>query len=187
MKRKTLSSYIVAFLLLLGSNDQVFSQGKPNIVILSVDDMNYNSCGAMGQQLKNITPNIDRLVKSGVLFTQGYVPTAVCVPCRTSVMTGVYPHKVSKWDGFGKPDITEDIPQSGYDIKEGTPTLVKSLKAAGYITGILAKDNHHQPYSEFPWDIVYGHHKYEDLKHGRDAGFLIALLQKVSDQYPSLI
>lgn len=179
MKIKNLSSYLLVSLLFWGSNDYAFSQARPNIVILSVDDMNYNSCGVMGQELKNITPNINRLAKSGILFKQGYVPTAVCVPCRTPVMTGVYPHKVSQWDGFGKAGITEDIPQSGYDIKEGTPTLVKSLKAAGYFTGILAKPNHHQPYSEFPWDIVYGHHKYEDLKHGRDAGLFAKRTEEV--------
>jgi N-sulfoglucosamine sulfohydrolase len=155
------------------------TQEKPNIVILSVDDMNYNSCGIMGCKIENITPNIDKLANSGILFTKGYVSIPVCVPCRTSILTGVYPHKASEWDGFGKPEIVEKIPQSAYNIKAGTPTLIKSLNKAGYITGILAKPNHHQPYSEFPWDIIYGHSQYEDLKHGRDSALFAQRTEEV--------
>ncbi len=84
-------------------------------------------------------------------------------------MTACYPHRVSQWDGFGKPASAEKVPQAGYNIKKGTPTLTKALKQAGYVTGILAKPNHHLPEEEFPWDVVYGHHAYEELKHGRDA------------------
>ncbi len=146
----------------------ILAQDKPNILIITVDDMNYNSCGVMGSPVKDATPHIDALARQGLLFTRGYVSTSVCVPSRTSMMTACYPHRVSQWDGFGKPGIDEKIPQSGYNIKPGTPTLTKALKAAGYVTGILAKPNHHQPYEEFPWDVMYGHHDYEELKHGRD-------------------
>lgn len=141
---------------------------RPNILIITVDDMNYNSCGAMGCPVPGVTPAIDELVRRGRLFTRGYVSTSVCVPSRTSMMTACYPHRVSQWEGFGRPGLNEKVPQSGYDIKPGTPTLTKAMKAAGYVTGILAKPNHHQPYSEFPWDVIYGHSKYPDLKHGRD-------------------
>jgi N-sulfoglucosamine sulfohydrolase len=166
------------------------AQKKPNIVILSVDDMNYNSLSIMGCEIENITPNMDKLANSGILFIHGYVSTSVCVPCRTSIMTGVYPHKVSEWNGFGQPAINDKIPQSAYNIKVGTPTLTKSLKEAGYVTGILAKVNHHQPYSEFPWDITYNHHLYDDLKYGTDpslfaerTGEIVQLARKESKPF----
>ncbi len=142
---------------------------QPNVLIITVDDMNYNSCRTMGGAVEGATPTIDSLIRRSKLFTRGYISTAVCVPSRTSMMTASYPHRVSQWDGFGKPASGEKVPQSGYDIKPGTPTLTKSMKAAGYVTAILAKDNHHRPYEEFPWDLAYGHSKYPDLKHGRDA------------------
>ena len=166
---KMIKYALLTLFVLMGFNSLVNAQSRPNILIITVDDMNYNSCGVMGSPVKNITPNMDELAGRGLLFTRGYVSTSVCVPSRTSMMTACYPHRVSEWDGFGKPAINEKIPQSGYNIKKGTPTLTKALKYGGYVTGILAKPNHHLPYEEFPWDVIYGHHDYADLKHGRDA------------------
>lgn len=95
------------------------------------------------------------------------------------MMTACYPHRVSQWQGFGQPTIREEVPQSGYNIKPGTPTLTKTLKQAGYVTGILAKTNHHRPYEAFPWDVRYGHHDYEELKHGRAPALYAKRTQEV--------
>ena len=47
--------------------------GRPNVLILTVDDMNADSIGAYGCPLPNISPNMDRLVKSGLRFKYAHV------------------------------------------------------------------------------------------------------------------
>src|SRR6476660_6664423 len=62
---------------------------KPNIILIVADDLGYGDVGCYGQQ-KIETPNIDRLAKQGMRFTQFYAGTAVCAPSRASLMTGLH-------------------------------------------------------------------------------------------------
>ena len=55
---------------------------KPNLLLITVDDMNRDSIGAYGCPIENITPNIDRLAAEGVRFERGFVNVAICMPCR---------------------------------------------------------------------------------------------------------
>ncbi len=112
----------------------------PNILIVTADDLNYNSVGAFGCELPGITPNIDRLAEEGMRFTHAHVNTAVCQPCRQSWMTGRFPHNNGA-EGFEP--IDRDI-----------PTLPEQLKQRGYINGILGKEIHHQPVERFFWDFI---------------------------------
>ena len=115
--------------------------GKPlNILILSSDDLNYNSIGAFGCKVEEITPNIDKLASEGIRFTHAYNNTAVCQPCRQSWLTGLYPHNNG---AEGLEPINENI-----------TTLPGILKNAGYINGILGKEIHHQPTENFFWDFI---------------------------------
>jgi len=111
-----------------------------NILLITADDLNYNSVGAYGCSIPGITPNIDRLAEEGILFTQAYVNTAVCQPCRQSIMTGRFPHNNGA-EGFEP--IDDDV-----------PTLPEQLKNIGYINGILGKEIHHQPVERFFWDFI---------------------------------
>ena len=62
---------------------------KPNIIIVLTDDQGYGDVGFNG--CKDIpTPNIDRLAKNGVVFSQAYVSYAVCAPSRAGLLTGRY-------------------------------------------------------------------------------------------------
>src|SRR5699024_9602881 len=60
---------------------------RPNIVFILADDLGYGDLGAYGQQIIQ-TPNLDRLAKEGVRFTNFYSGTSVCAPSRSSLMTG---------------------------------------------------------------------------------------------------
>lgn len=48
---------------------------RPNVLLLTLDDMGYGTTGAEGSTVPNITPNVDRLAAEGMLFTHGYVMT----------------------------------------------------------------------------------------------------------------
>ncbi len=64
---------------------------KPNIIFILVDDLGYSDVGYMNQKPKVQTPNIDKLAKSGMVFTNAYAASPVCSPTRASIMTGKYP------------------------------------------------------------------------------------------------
>ena len=73
------------------------SKRKPNVVLVLVDDMGWTDVGCFGSTYYQ-TPNIDRLCREGMKFTQGYAACAVCSPTRASVMTGRYPARVGVTD-----------------------------------------------------------------------------------------
>ena len=64
---------------------------KPNIVFIISDQHKLESTGAYGSKLA-ITPNIDDLAKTGIVFTNAYTPAPVCAPARASLVTGMYPY-----------------------------------------------------------------------------------------------
>jgi len=112
---------------------------RPNILLITADDMNWDAVGVNGCPTKGTTPNLDRLAKEGMRFEHGHVTIAVCQPSRSAIMTGRYPHK-SGGEGF-------------YDLRfEGVPILPDLLRKSGYRVGILGKVGHSTPYSNFEWD-----------------------------------
>jgi N-sulfoglucosamine sulfohydrolase len=124
---------------------------QPNVLMITVDDMNYDSAGVTGCTVPNITPNIDALAAQSMRFVHAHVTIAVCQPARSVWMTGRYPHRNGA-EGFEP-------------IDPSVPTLQEQLCAAGYYNGILGKTGHLKPYDKFCWDVkVDG----GDLGSGRD-------------------
>lgn len=69
--------------------------GRPNVIFIFADDLGWGDLNCYGN--RNIkTPNLDRMARSGILFTNFYVANPVCSPSRTAIMTGQYPsrHKI---------------------------------------------------------------------------------------------
>ncbi len=124
-----------------------------NVLLITADDLNYNSVGAYGCTIPDITPNIDRLASEGLMFTHGYVNIAICQPSRQSIMTGRYPHRNGA-EGF------EPIDRS---IK----TLQESLNEVGYLNGIIGKEEHLKPMDKFLWDFCI---REEDVASGMGIG-----------------
>src|SRR3954447_4646927 len=60
---------------------------RPNVVLILADDLGYAELGCYGQQ-KIKTPNLDRMAREGMRFTQHYTSTPVCAPARCMLMTG---------------------------------------------------------------------------------------------------
>ncbi len=140
---------------------------KPNIVFVLMDDMGYGDLGCYGA--KDIrTPNIDRLAREGVRFTDFYANAPVCTPTRTALMTGRWQQRVGfEWAmGFageqfrrvGEEWVKEpDIHALG--LPTTVPTLPKLLKAAGYATGAFGK-----------WHLGY-RDEFNPTRHGFDEYF----------------
>jgi len=114
------------------------SSKPPNFILITADDLNYDSVGCYGCDIPQITPNIDKLAAQGMKFTNGHVNIAVCQPSRQSIMTGRYPHRNG---ARGFEPIDNDV-----------PTLQESLNKAGYLNGILGKEIHLKPRSKYCWD-----------------------------------
>ena len=67
-----------------------WSASRPNVIIIMADDMGWSDIGCYGSEIE--TPNLDRLAKNGLRFTQFY-NTGRCCPTRASLLTGTYPHQ----------------------------------------------------------------------------------------------
>ena len=114
---------------------------RPNFVLITADDMNWDAVGAFGCPTEGTTPHIDRLAAEGLRFKHGHVTIAVCQPSRSALMTGRYPH-LSGGEGF-------------YRLRyKDVPILPAILRTEGYDVGILGKVPHSTPYQAFQWDMA---------------------------------
>ena len=107
-------------------------RGKPNIVVILVDDMGFSDIGCYGSEIP--TPNLDKLAAGGLRFTQFY-NTGRCCPTRAALLTGLYSHQA----GVGH--MTEDQGAPGYRgrLNDSCVTLAQVLKPAGYFTAMTGK------------------------------------------------
>jgi len=105
---------------------------KPNIVLILADDLGYGDVSSLNKDGKIHTPNIDRIAKSGVIFTDAHSSSAVCTPTRYGILTGRYNWrstlKQGVLNGFSKPLISSD-----------RTTMASMLKERGYQTGGIGK------------------------------------------------
>ena len=83
--KASLIPFFVLCLLLLWSQ-LTGKQTKPNIIFIMVDDMGYHDLGCYGSKTI-ITPNIDRMAKEGIRFTDCYSGDTVCASARSTLMT----------------------------------------------------------------------------------------------------
>ncbi len=115
---------------------------RPNIVFILADDLGWADIGANGSRYYE-TPELDRLAKDGVRFTQAYAAAAVCSPTRASILTGKCPARLHLTDWiagepprkgaqFRVPDWTKRLPAEEV-------TIADVLRAAGYATASIGK------------------------------------------------
>lgn len=119
---------LCVFLLLIGFAQVSLGAEKPNILIVLVDDMGYGDPQCFNPQSKIATPNIDRLAREGMRFTDAHAPGPLCHPSRYGLMTGRYPFRT---------DITQ-WPKKPL-IEKGQGTIGTLLKTAGYHTAMVGK------------------------------------------------
>jgi arylsulfatase A-like enzyme len=141
---------------------------KPNIVIIVSDDHGYGDVSCYEHPKDIRTPNIDRIARRGVRFTQGYVSAYVCAPSRAGLMTGRYQQRY----GF----YTANDSRIGLPLTE--KTLADLLRQQGYATGAFGKwhlgiEPPYHPlqrgFDEFYGFLGHGGHDYFDLKRTDEA------------------
>lgn len=130
---------------------------KPNILLITLDDMNWNSPASFGGKIPDLTPTIDRMVSEGIKFENAYVQAPNCSPSRIVIQTGLYPHQSGN-RGF-------------YYVEDNIKTLPELLKDNGYFTGIINKkaDTSLSPDFYNYWDDSSGPNgkeKYSAKKYG---------------------
>ena len=128
MRNKFFIVLIIFFIASCSSEDS-----PPNIIIIISDDQGYADVGFHGSK-EIFTPNIDRIAKNGVIFSQGYVSYAVCSPSRAGLITGRYQNR------FG---YTRNILLAPKDSLMGLPiseqTLPEVLNNVDYKTKAIGK------------------------------------------------
>ncbi len=105
---------------------------RPNILLILADDMGFSDLGCYGSEIP--TPNIDRLARGGVRFTQFY-NAARCCPTRAALLTGLYPHQA----GIGHMGRNMGTPAYQGYLNDRCLTLGEALRGAGYRTLLAGK------------------------------------------------
>jgi len=106
---------------------------KPNILFIHVDQLRYDCVAVNGNEIVK-TPNIDRIAKEGISFSQAYTPLPSCCPARQSLLSGVMPeqHKcLWNYGGGGS------LPIAG--LSPDSPQWVRQIRDAGYRTAYIGK------------------------------------------------
>ncbi|MBT6659932.1 MAG: sulfatase [Verrucomicrobia bacterium] len=139
---------------------------QTNFLFFLVDDMGWADIGANGSTYHE-TPNIDRLAKSGMRFTQGYAAGSVCSPTRASIMTGRHPVRVDITDWIpgqaNRPANPLLHPEDRSHLPLEETTIAEALKEHGYQTFFAGKwhlgDKGQWP-TDQGFDInIGGHHR----------------------------
>ncbi|MCH1612728.1 MAG: sulfatase, partial [Flavobacteriales bacterium] len=139
------------------SSDNIIKK-HPNVLFIAIDDLN-DWVGYLGGHPQVRTPNIDRLVKSGIGFTKAYTVAPLCNPSRVALLTGLYPSSSGVYGNRNK--FRENLPSE--------ITLMKYFKDHGYLTkggGKIFHENN-KPGDNKSWD-EYFISKNNIKKNGRD-------------------
>jgi arylsulfatase A-like enzyme len=117
---------------------------RPNIIFILADDMGYGDTSVYGQR-RIATPNIDRLAKSGMRFTQAYAGAPVCGPSRCALMTGQHTGHCRIRDNTSLAAGKLGTKHGGAEkwrrpnLLPEDRTVAQYLQAAGYRTGLMGK------------------------------------------------
>ena len=133
-----------------------------NVVLIYADDLGYGDVGTYGAK-RIPTPNIDRLAKEGLRFTNAYAPSATCTPSRYAMLTGQY-----AWRQRGTGVLPGD---ASLIIRPGRTTLPSILRKAGLRTGVVGKWHLGLGEGEIDWN---GEIKPGPLEIGFDESFIMA-------------
>lgn len=129
IKAASLTATLLPFTSLAASKAQ--AESRPNIVVIIADDLLSSELSCYGGRNIN-TPNIDRLAREGVRFTQAYASVAMSVPIRASMYTGLYPARNGSYQNH----------KSTFD---GTKTVNDYMPAEGYRVGRTGKQHPNNP------------------------------------------
>lgn len=105
---------------------------QPNVIYILADDLGYGDLGCYGQKVIQ-TPELDRMAKEGLRFTQFYAGATVCAPSRSVLMTGMHHGHTRVRGNAGQKNPAAQA------LREGDLTVAKHLQSAGYKTALIGK------------------------------------------------
>lgn len=123
---------------------------RPNVIMILIDDMGWADSSTYGSDYYE-TPNLTRLAKEGMLFTDAYAAAPLCSPTRASIMSGQYPARLRMTQAITPKDVPEPraLPPTEKEYcgevqnKNHMPlevlTLAETLRDAGYQTAHIGK------------------------------------------------
>ena len=105
---------------------------KPNIILIYTDDQGYGDASSLNPDAKFATPNLDRLAKEGISFTDAHSSDTVCTPSRYGLLTGRYSWRTTLKRGvFGA--------EKKCLIDDGRMTIASLLRDNSYHTAMVGK------------------------------------------------
>ncbi|MEW6306424.1 MAG: arylsulfatase [Verrucomicrobiota bacterium] len=150
-----------------------FGASRPNIILIMSDDMGYSDIGCYGGEIN--TPNLDKLAKNGVRFTQFY-NTARCCPTRASLLTGLYSHQAGI--GHMVDDWSTKVGESyAGDLSPKAVTIAEAVKPAGYRAysvgkwHVTKKAKIESDADKYNWPMQRGFDRFYGTIHGAGSFF----------------
>ena len=119
------------------------SSPRPNFIFILADDLGWADLGCYGSDLHE-TPNIDKLARQGMRFTDAYAAAPVCSPSRASIMTGKCParlHMTIWYESSANPPRNRKLipPVTQGNLPHEQVTIAEVLEDAGYFTAHVDK------------------------------------------------
>jgi arylsulfatase A-like enzyme len=131
-------SALTAALLLLGAApDSDSERPRPNVVLVLADDLGWGDLSCYGGKLAE-TPQLDRMAKEGIRFTQAYVASPICSPSRCGLITGQVPGRWRITSYLQTRAGNKNCDQADF-LDPKAPSLPRMLQAAGYATAHIGK------------------------------------------------
>jgi arylsulfatase A len=129
----------------------------PNLVIILTDDQGYADVGVYGAKGFK-TPNLDRMAREGIRFTDFHAAQPVCSASRAALLTGCYPNRVGIHGALG--------PAAPIGLHPDEMTLAELVKQKGYATGMVGKWHVGRPAQFLP--VHQGFDEYFGLPYSND-------------------
>lgn len=115
----------------------------PNVIIILADDLGWADVGCYGADLHE-TPNLDRLARQSLRFTNAYAGSSVCSPTRAALMTGKHPARlgITIWsEAAHDPPPPQKLipPPAEHNLARSERSVASYLSKAGYLTALVGK------------------------------------------------
>jgi arylsulfatase A-like enzyme len=134
---------------------------QPNIIFILADDFGYGELSCYGGQTP--TPNIDRIAREGIRFTQAYSASPICSPSRCGLITGQHPARWRITSYLQTRKGNRECEQADF-LDPKAPSLPQALKNGGYLTAHIGKWHlgggrdvtNAPPFSAYGYDVGLG-------------------------------
>lgn len=113
------------------------ADSKPNILFILIDDMGHGDLSCTGNTEAS-TPNMDRLAREGLRFTQFHVSSPICSPSRVAFTTGQHPQRWRISSYLNNREANRRRGMADF-LDPKAPAIARAFKAAGYATGHFGK------------------------------------------------